>query len=76
MQSTELKSCPFCGSKAYFGLGKRFGCQLHGESSQAVTIRCQNKECPAKPCVSGGDIFNGGEEKARIEVAQKWNNRF
>lgn len=74
-QASELAGCPFCGSRPFFGLGKKGSCQLHGEPFQAVTIYCKKHECPAKPLVSGGDIYNGGEAKARIEVAKMWNKR-
>lgn len=70
-----LLPCPFCGSKPRVELGKRGSCQLHGEPFQAVLIRCAKHECPAKPSVADGDIFNGGERKARQEAIAAWNTR-
>jgi len=75
LQASELEKCPFCNSQPYFGLGKKGNCQLHGEPFQSVVIFCKKHECPAKPKVEGGDIYNGGEAKARIEVAKLWNRR-
>ena len=67
--------CPFCGSKPIVELGKLTSCQLHGEPSQAVVIRCKSNECRAKPSVSAGDKYNGGEAKARGEAITVWNKR-
>ena len=70
-----LKECPFCGSKPFIELGKRGSCQLHGEPYQAIVIRCKKHECPAKPRIEAGDIYNGGEGKAKNEAANIWNTR-
>jgi hypothetical protein len=59
--------------KPVTGLAKHHHCQLHGEPSQAVIVRCKTVLCPAKPCVAAGDIYNGGKEKARNEAIAKWN---
>ena len=73
-QKIKLLPCPFCGATPIWGRGKRGSCQLHGEPFQAVTIHCV-VACPAKPMVSAGDIYNGGEHKARLEAAAIWNKR-
>lgn len=65
--------CPFCKKKPIFGLTKKTGCQLHGDPIQNATLFCNNSQCHAKPCVFGGNIFNGGEYKARLEAVKKWN---
>jgi len=70
-----LEKCPFCGSTTYIDLGKKGSCQLHGEPFQSIIIHCKKHECPAKPKVEGGDIYNGGKEKAIKEVSIKWNTR-
>jgi len=70
-----LKSCPFCGSKPVKELGKRGSCQLHGETYQPIVIRCKRQDCPAKPKIEGGDIYNGAEEKAVRAVSKLWNTR-
>ena len=69
------EGCPFCGSQPRIERGKRGSCQLHGEPFQGVVIRCAKHECPVKPKVQAGDIFNGGEEKAKQEAIQIWNTR-
>jgi hypothetical protein len=68
-------NCPFCGSKPFVEQGKRGSCQLHGEPFQSVVIRCKKQECPAKPLIQAGDIFNGGYEKAKAEAVAIWNTR-
>jgi hypothetical protein len=70
-----LLPCPFCGNAPYFELGKRGNCQLHGEPFQSIIIRCKKSDCPAKPLIAAGDIFNGGEAKAKKEAAKLWNTR-
>ena len=57
-------------------LGKQGSCQLHGEPFQAIQIHCKKHECPAKPRVSAGDIFNGGRPKAEDEAIALWNKRY
>jgi hypothetical protein len=71
----ELKLCPFCGSKPKIKLGKKGHCQLHGDPYQGVVIYCDNHECKIKCGVEAGDIYNGGETKAREEVKKIWNTR-
>ncbi len=68
----ELKACPFCGRKPIIGLGKKQGCQLHGEPMQSVTVSCS---CEFHPAVHTGDINNGGKFKAQQEAIAKWNTR-
>ncbi len=72
----ELLPCPFCGEK-YFSkaLNKKEFCQLHGEPRQSFYIACVNPKCHAKPRVSAGDKFNGGESKAYQDAAALWNTR-
>ena len=73
-QSEQIKllPCPFCGSNPTIFLGKKSHCQLHGEPMQSVIIECR-KCYQAKTC--GGDVYNGGEQKAKFDVAEKWNTR-
>ncbi len=71
----ELLPCPWCGKKPIVGLGKKGSCQLHGEPYQCVVISCTWQECPARPCVSRGDIYNGGRPLAQKEAAEVWNTR-
>ena len=68
-----LVPCKCCGSRPFIDKGKRGSCQLHGEPFQAILIVCKKRECAAKPKVEGGDIFNGGEQKAKLEAIDKWN---
>ena len=67
--------CPFCGDTPYIDLGKRGTCQLHGEPFQSVIIHCKKHECPAKPSISAGDIYNGGKAQAENDAIKKWNKR-
>lgn len=71
----KCKICPFCGSIPFVEQGKKGNCQLHGEPFQAVVVHCKKHECPAKPRISAGDIFNGGYEKAADEAISLWNRR-
>lgn len=69
-----LLPCPFCGGKPRVDLAKKTFCQLHGEPSQAVKVYCYH-DCPARPSVESGDVFNGGEAKAREQAIAAWNRR-
>jgi len=72
----ELKPCPFCGEKPrHADLGRLGHDQLHGDPFQGCVVRCPNPKCPARPSVEAGDAYNGGEAKARAEVAIVWNTR-
>lgn len=71
----KCKTCPFCGSIPYIGLGKQGSCQLHGEPFQSVIVHCKSPVCYARPSISGGDIYNGGKEKAELEAIKIWNRR-
>lgn len=71
----ELKNCPFCGSKPKLFLGKKRSCQLHGNPYQGIIIKCSNPYCIAKDGSEFGDVFDGGEQKARQEAVDKWNTR-
>lgn len=79
--SEGVRLCPFCQSKPVFGLGRKTGCQLHGDPIQYVTLGCKNRDCPAAPTVTGGDMYQNGEgqyfketeKKAREFAVQKWN---
>lgn len=67
--------CPFCRSIPKVDLGRKGYCQLHGDPYQPVIVSCSNRECAASACVSAGDIYNGGEPKARLEAIAIWNKR-
>ena len=56
-------------------LGKKGHCQLHGDPYQAIEVYCFENYCPAKPKVAAGDVYNGGESKAREEAINLWNRR-
>ena len=71
----KLKKCPFCGGTPIFQHAKLTHCSLHGDPAQEIIIRCNNNDCVAKPSVRAGDIYNGGEQKARNEAVEKWNVR-
>lgn len=73
--SQTLKPCPFCLSKPSIETGKLYHCQLHGEPSQAIVIRCKNNSCFARPSIQAGDIYNGGKNKAQLQAIKKWNTR-
>lgn len=73
--SEELKPCPFCGGKPRVDLDKITYCQLHGEPSQTVRVYCYRSDCAAKPSVSAGDVYNGGETAARRVAIAAWNRR-
>lgn len=75
MPELKLKPCPFCGGIPRFDLGRREHCQLHGDVSQAVRLYCYH-DCPARPAVIAGDVYNGGLDKAKAEAAALWNKRF
>lgn len=75
-------NCPFCKKPPRFSLGKKTGCSLHGEPMQDVLLVCDNRDCPAKPSVRGGDRyalgetgehFKRGEKQAREKAVEKWN---
>ena len=70
-----VSNCPFCGSNPRIEDGKKAYCQLHGDPSQPVVIRCADGSCPSNPCVKGGNIFNGGRPKAVGEAIRRWNTR-
>ena len=74
-KNEDLKACvcPFCKKAPIFGRAKKTSCQMHGEPMQDSLLSCENRDCPAKPSVRGGDIYNGGEHKARLEAVKKWN---
>jgi hypothetical protein len=55
-------------------MGKKQGCQLHGEPSQSVTMHCR-KNCIGKIWVEAGDIYNGGKEEATQEAIEVWNKK-
>lgn len=55
--------------------GKKGHCQLHGDPYQGIIIKCSNPYCFAREGASFGDIYNGGERKAKDEAIQKWNSR-
>jgi phage terminase large subunit GpA-like protein len=67
--------CPFCGGAPRMDLAKKTYCQLHGEPAQAVRVYCYHSGCDARPSVSAGDVFNGGEVRARAEAIERWNRR-
>jgi hypothetical protein len=71
----EPEPCPFCGRKPRVELGKKGHCSLHGEPFQPALIRCTTTDCPAKPQVQAGDVFNGGLAQATNEAIAKWNTR-
>lgn len=78
----KLKTCPFCGCAPSMHLGKRTGCQLHGDPSQPVVIKCNYEKCPAKPMITAGDVYAGCDTvtpenklKAEQEAAEIWNRR-
>lgn len=71
----ELKPCPFCGCLPIIHLGKKTGCQLHGEPMQGIIIRCNFNGCFAKPSIETGNIYNGGHDNAKTEAIKAWNNR-
>lgn len=71
----KCKPCPFCGFLPYVDLGKKGSCQLHGEPFQSVLVHCKKQECPAKPSIQAGDIYDGGKDKAEEEAVAKWNRR-
>jgi hypothetical protein len=85
MTSNELKPCPFCGKQPSFGLGKKTGCQLHGDPIQYVDLACRNTNCHVRPRVSGGDRYSSGyedgplfkkcEQEARQIAVEKWHTR-
>jgi len=67
--------CPFCGRVPIVHLGKKGHCQLHGDPYQAVVVACRTSDCSAKPSVAAGDLYNGGEAKAKKEAIALWNRR-
>lgn len=69
----QLKPCPFCGSTPKIELGKKQYCQTHGDPSQEVIVRCPNRYHTV--IVGAGDVYNGGEAKAREEAIERWNTR-
>lgn len=71
----EPLNCPFCDTKPRFKRGLKTSCQLHGEPMQGIVVYCWEHECHAKPSVEAGDIFNGGDEKAKAKAINKWNKR-
>lgn len=76
----RLKDCPFCGCTPKINLGKKYHCQLHGEPSQGIVIKCDWKDCPAKPSIEGGNIYNGigdaiYKHEATQEAIKLWNTR-
>lgn len=75
VKHTPTRDCPFCGSIPEIGLSKKTYCSLHGDPSQEVFVRCKKHDCPARPKVSHGDVFNGGFDKAKQEAIEKWNTR-
>ncbi len=70
----NIRNCQFCGKKPVFGLTKKTGCQLHGDPVQYVTLGCKFSDCPAKPSVLGGDIYQNGEGKYFEETKVKARN--
>ena len=70
----ELLPCPFCKQKPRVSRGTKGSCQLHGDPYQAMRVVCETRTCPARPQVQAGDIYNGGEPKARLEAITLWNN--
>ena len=74
MTLATILPCPFCGKTPRLEKGKKSFCQLHGEPSQPMIVRCANTSC-CRPQWAAGDVFNGGEEKAKLEVIEKWNTR-
>ncbi len=75
MTQTTPLPCPFCGKAPRICLGKKGHCQLHGDPYQAIEVYCFENYCPAKPKVAAGDVYNGGEGKAREEAIALWNRR-
>ena len=81
---SEVLPCPFCGkapvqSNRYFSHG--------GDSYKVFSVKCENKECNARPEVSvygpGGYKAPNGwlktadtDESARDESQLRWNTRF
>lgn len=74
-QMQQLKPCPFCASNPVVENGKTTYCQLDGGPIQPIIIRCKKHECYSRPSVSGGDIHNGGRQKAIEEAARRWDGR-
>ena len=72
---TEIKPCPWCGCQPIIHLGKKTGCQLHGEPMQGIVIECNFHGCPVRPRLQAGDIYNGGQDKAKQEATVLWNTR-
>lgn len=75
IEKKKILGCPFCGSIPEVGLAKKTYCSLHGDPSQEVFVRCKKHECPARPKVSHGDVYNGGFDNAKKEAIEKWNAR-
>ncbi|WP_306127922.1 Lar family restriction alleviation protein [Roseovarius sp. MMSF_3350] len=74
-EAPELLPCPFCGVPPRIRLGKKGSCQMHGDPFQPVVIECDYSQCRRVVMVSAGDVYNGGEQKARREAAEAWNTR-
>lgn len=80
MDKPKLLPCPWCRCQPKINLGKKHHCQLHGEPSQGIVIKCDWKDCPAKPSIEAGDIYNGigdaiYKDKATQEAISIWNTR-
>ena len=69
-----LVACEFSGIKPEIGHAKITHCSLHGDPAQEIFVRCKKHDCPARPKVSAGDVYNGGVEKAREEAILKWSS--
>lgn len=67
-RETELKPCPFCGSKATLKKGEMFGSDSLDEN---YSIECDNPTCN----MGASDCLYDANETNRARIIKEWNTR-